>query len=47
MSVSEIAGYALLVAAVWQGSGLVSELAVLVGVWLDEQSSSTTHLDEA
>ena len=46
MSVSEIVGYLLLVAAVWQGSGLVSQLATVVGVWLNEQSSPTTHLDE-
>ncbi len=46
MSVSEIVGYLLLVAAVWQGSGLVSQFATMVGVWLNEQSSPTTHLDE-
>jgi hypothetical protein len=46
VSVSEIAGYALLLAAVWQGSGLVSQLAALVGSWLSEPPGPAVHLDE-
>jgi len=46
VSVSEMAGYALLLAAVWQGSGLVSQLAALAGSWLSEQPGSSVHLDE-
>jgi hypothetical protein len=35
MLLLDIFGWALLIAAVWQASGLISELAVRLGAWLD------------
>ena len=46
VSAFEIVGYTLLVAAVWQGSGFVSQLAVMIGTWLGEQPVHAPHRDE-
>ncbi len=45
MGINEVAGYVLLLAAVWQGSGLMSELTTLVGGWLDEPCNNTGSMD--
>ncbi len=36
---AEVAGFALIVALVWQGSSLLAEVAVRLGLWLDEEAS--------
>ncbi len=46
MSINEVIGYGLLLAAVWQGSGLASQAAAILGAWLEEPHGTPAPVDE-